>query len=178
MAIFRERTFALKIPITIRLCREDDLPKLEWYGQHSQFRQVFARTFREQTQGQRLMLVADCKGFPIGQVFVQLDSKEKQIATRNQRAYLYSLRVMEMFRGMGIGSSLIDEAETNALRLGYRWTTIAAAKQNAAAIRLYNRKGYKVFAEDARRWSYVDAQGETQYQDEPCWLMQKKIHLR
>ena len=56
------------------------------------------------------MLVADCNDFPIGHIFIQLSSGEQHIADGRRRAYLYSLRVMDMFQGRGIGTRLIDEA--------------------------------------------------------------------
>ena len=165
-------SMSVSLNVQFRLARADDLPKLEWYGQFTHFREVFRRTFREQRLGHRLMLIADCNHFPIGQIFMQVGPEAKN------RTYLYSFRVMDMFRGQGVGTRLIEEAETIALTYGYHAATIAAAKNNPRARQLYERLGYKVVAQDAGRWSYVDHEGRTRYVHEPCWVLEKRLTLR
>lgn len=178
MATFHERELSFSMRIVLRLARRSDLPKLEWYGQYSHFRAVYRRTFQEMQNGSRLMLVADCQDYPIGQVFIQLRSQERQIAQDGLRAYLYSLRVMEMFRGMGIGSRLIREAETIVTAMGYSWMTIAASKSNPKARQLYERIGYRVFADDPGEWSYTDHKNTVQFVHDPCWLLEKNLRMR
>lgn len=170
-------TLPIQLDITFRLAKRTDLPKLEWYGEYSHFRTVFRRTFSEQEQRRRLMLIADCADFPIGHIFIQLNSSRSLWDTRT-RAYFYSLRVMEMFRGKGIGTRLLEEAETMVHELGCGWTTIAAAKDNPGARRLYERMGYRIFAEDNGDWSYIDHEGKLQNVHEPCWVLEKKLNLR
>lgn len=165
----------VELPIILRLATMGDLPKLEWYGQFAHFRNLFRRTFREQQQGHRLMLIADCNDFPIGHIFIQLTSSESRFGDPPKRAYLYSLRVMEMFRGKGVGTWLMQEAEVMVASAGYHWITIAAAKDNPAARRLYERMGYHVFAEDSGDWSYLDHRGIVQYVHEPCWVLEKRL---
>ncbi|MAS36123.1 MAG: hypothetical protein CL610_19105 [Anaerolineaceae bacterium] len=166
----------LHMPITLRLATADDLPKLEWYGQYRHFRNLFRRTFREQQLGRRLMLIADANTFPIGHIFIQIERDSKQSRTRH--AYFYSFRVMEMFRGRGIGTSLLFEAENRALEYGLTRATIAAAKMNAGARRLYERQGYQIYGEDDGAWSYVDHRGRICHIDEPCWLLEKYLTMR
>lgn len=178
MTVLERPALTVELPVVLRLAKAADLDKLEWYGQFTHFRALFHRTFREQQQGRRLMLVADCNDFPIGQLFVQLSTGDYSSHRGQKRAYFYSLRVMEMFRGNGIGTSLLDRAETIVANAGYRWTTIAAAKDNPAARKLYERHGYHVFNEDPGNWSYRDHEGKTQYVHEPCWILEKRLHLR
>lgn len=169
-------SMVIQLPITIRLAKKADLVRLEWYGQYTHYRHVLRRSYREQKMGRRFMLVADCNGFPIGCIFIQLKSARRAIADGSQRAYLYSLRVMEMFRGMGIGTRLIQEAEALVMERGFRWTTIAVAKDNPDAQRLYERLGYRIFAEDPGHWSYIDHQGQTRRVHEPCWILEKCLY--
>jgi ribosomal protein S18 acetylase RimI-like enzyme len=178
MTALEQSALTIELPVKLRLAVASDLPKLEWYGQFAHFRNLFRRTFREQQQGHRLMLIADCNDFPIGQVFVQLNGGESRIGVPQKRAYLYSLRVMEMFRGNGLGSWLMQEAEAMVSSAGYHWLTIAAAKDNPAARRLYERMGFRVFTEDSGDWSYLDHRGIVQYVHEPCWVLEKRLHLR
>ena len=178
MTTFDEHTFTLDIPVTLRLAREEDLSLLEWRGQYTQFRTIFRRTYREQLMGRRLMILAAVQDVPIGQVFVQLRSREQRIAVHGKRAYLYALRVMDMFQSMGIGGRLLDEAETMVMTMDYEWTTIAVAKDNLRALQLYERKGYQIFDESDGNWSYTDHKGRVQSVQEPCWLLEKRLFRR
>lgn len=171
-----ERTLTISMPVVLRIAEHSDLPKLEWYGQYAHFRNLFRRAFREQQLGRRLILLADSNGFPVGQVFIHFIKPDSLIDER--QAYLYSFRVMEMFRGYGIGTRLLVEAETIAAQRGFQWATIAAAKDNLSARRLYERLGYRVYGEDAGNWSYIDHQGVARQVHEPCWMLRKKITLR
>lgn len=168
----------ITLPLSFRLASADDLPKLEWFGQYTHFRNVYRRTFREQIAGKRFMLVADCNGFPIGQIFAHFHLPGSGLADRfrkERRAYFYSLRVMEMFRGQGIGTQLIAHAEGIAEERYCTITSIAAAKNNPRARQLYEREGYRVNGEDDGRWSYTDDRGRTCYVHEPCWILEKTV---
>ena len=178
MTALNKPALKLEVPIALRLATYSDLPKLEWYGQYTHFRALFRRTYQEQLQNRRLMLVADFNGFPIGHIFIQLSSSEQNISDGKRRAYLYSLRVMEMFQEQGIGSRLILEAEMLVAERGFTSVTIAAAKDNPRARRLYERLGYRVFGDDEGKWSYVDHENRVRYVHEPCWVLEKRIDLR
>lgn len=165
------------LAITLRMGTRDDLPKLEWYGQYAHHRNLFQKAFRDQQLGRRLILVADSNDFPVGHIFIQFIGQDYAFSDGKKRAYLYSLRVMEMFRGYGIGTRLIQEAETAIRNRGFHWSIIAVAKENQSARQLYERLNYKVFAEETGRWSYLDHEGKTRYVHEPCWLLHKYMQL-
>lgn len=166
-------SFELSAEIRMRRATVKDLPLLEWYGQYTHFRRVYKRTFADQQAGNRLMLVADLNGFPIGQVFLLFKvPKEHQ---RDPYAYLYSFRVMTHLRGMGIGTRLLQFAEQLLIQRGYIWALISATKENQRARKLYERLGYTVFAEDDGKWSYENHEGKTISMHEPCWMLHKKL---
>lgn len=175
MTTYEPAALMLQMAVTIRLATKTDVPKLEWYGQFTHFRNLIQRAYREQVRGRRLMLVADLNGFPIGQVFIQLESTNQLIADGRVRSYLYSFRVMEMFRGMGIGTALLHESEAILRGRGYSVVTLSVAKDNPDALRLYQRNGYRIYADDPGQWSYVDHRGITRFVDEPCWMLEKKL---
>lgn len=79
------------VVIALRLARHDDLPKLEWFGEYRHFRTLYQRSFREQEAGRRLMLLADMRGFPVGQIFVSLRADSASVPAY---AYFYAFRVM------------------------------------------------------------------------------------
>lgn len=175
MTLLEQTSMTLEIPITLRMAVRTDLSKLEWYGQYTHYRQLFRRTFRDQQAGRRLMLVAVTRDFPIGMVFIQLQSNEWKVADGITRAYLYSLRVMDIFRGKGIGTQLIREAEDILLDRDFQWATIAVSKDNHDARRLYERLQYRVFGDDPGQWSFMDHQGKVRHINEPCWLLEKNL---
>ncbi len=163
---------ALQLRIVFRLAEREDLPKLEWYGEYKHFRRVFHHAYEDQLAGRRLMLIADVNNFPIGQVFVQLDSFD-DFGRGGKRAYLYSLRVIDAFQRQGLGSALVSEAEHILRERDYDSVSIAAAKDNPGARRLYERLGYTPYTEDSGRWHYVDHEGRTRHVVEPCWILEK-----
>src|SRR3954466_8273548 len=110
MTATERSALSLQIDVVIRLAQHEDLPKLEWYGQYTHFRRVFQRAYEDQLAGRRLMLVADIHGWPIGQVFIQLENLDDPGINSGKRGYLYSLRVMDHLQGLGIGTALLREA--------------------------------------------------------------------
>lgn len=165
----------IEIPINFRIAVREDVPKLEWFGQFTHFRSLIRRAYREQLRGRRLMLVADFNGFPIAQVFIQLESTNSDIADGISRAYLYSFRVMELFQGRGIGTRLLQEAEAILIEREFDSATLSVAKDNEKALRLYQRNGYRIVGQDPGRWNYVDQYGITRHVEEPCWVMEKTL---
>ena len=175
MTAVERHGLSLQLDVEFRVAERSDLPKLEWYGQYTHFRRVFQRAYEDQLAGRRLMLLADVNDWPIGQIFVQLDSMDDVPAAVGKRGYLYSLRVMDHLQRRGIGSALIREAESILINQDYGSVSIAAAKDNPGARRLYERLGYRVFMEDSGRWSFVDHEGRTRHVVEPCWVLEKVL---
>lgn len=169
-------SLTVEMSIHVRLAQKADLPLLEWYGQYSHFRNLYRRAFREQQAGRRLMLIADCGGFPIGQIFIHM--RPQMSAGEQAYGYLYSFRVMDLFRGHGIGSFLLQQAETALIERGYNRAAIAVAKNNPRATSLYERRGYRRYGEDAGHWQYKDHLGVVRQVHEPCWLLEKLLEPR
>jgi ribosomal protein S18 acetylase RimI-like enzyme len=163
----------LTAAVVIRPAEERDLPALEWDGEYRHYRAVFRSNFEDARRGQRLMLVAVQGEVMLGQVFVQLNSADRQYADGRHRAYLYALRVRPAWRGQGLGRRLVAAAEAHLLKRGFTTAVIAVAKHNERARGLYLRLGYRVFAEDPGIWVFTDADGREQRVEEPAWLMEK-----
>ncbi len=161
--------------LLIRPLTAQDLPALEWDGAFTHQRLVFERTFVEMQRGTKKMLVAEADGLIIGQIFIQFRSSEPQFADGSTRGYLFALRVRPEWRGHGVGTSLIAAAEAELLARGYGVAIISSAKDNPGAQRLYERLGYRVFADDDGEWHFTDVNGQPQHVHEPCWVMEKVI---
>jgi ribosomal protein S18 acetylase RimI-like enzyme len=167
------RQMQLNMVVTFRPAERTDLSKLEWGGEYTHFRRVFQQAFGDQRNGQRLMLIADMNNYPIGHVFIQFESYDDSSDSTGKRGYFYSLRVMTPFQGRGLGTALIHEGERLLREREYESVSIAAAKDNPGARRLYERLGYKVYMEDSGRWNYVDHEGRVRHVYEPCYLLEK-----
>lgn len=167
--------FGIHLDVTIRQLREDDLPKLEWYGQFKHYRNLFRRSYDGQVKGYRFMLVAIVNDFPIGRLFIQYGQSRSRLSDGRNRGYLYSFQVMDIFRGQGIGTALIQRAEEVLYDRNFNWVTISVTKDNDGALRLYQRQGYQVFGEDEGKWHYQDHRGRVQQVHEPCWLLKKRL---
>ena len=175
MTALEPETFDVDLNVTIRPAIKSDIPKLEWHGEYVHFRKMFERAYEEQIRERRLILIAEVDQFPIGHIFIQFVSNNAQIADGQERAYLYSFRVMEYFRGKGIGTRILHEAHTLLMKRGFRTAVIAVAKGNTGARRLYEREGYRVYAQDPGRWQYTDHKGIVHHVQEPCWLLRKSL---
>ncbi len=166
---------SLQLDVTIRKLEREDLPKLEWHGQFKHYRRLFARSYQGQVDGHRLMLVADVNDFPVGRLFIQLYSPRSKVSDGRTKAYLYSFHVMELFRGQGIGTRLIQAAETILKKKRFRYAKIAVARDNEGALRLYRRQNYRIYGESEGKWQYHDHRGRVRYVHEPCWLLEKNL---
>ena len=153
--------------VVVRPACAEDLPKLEWFGAYTHFRELYRRTWRDHQAGRRLMVVADLGGFPIGQVWLDV--------TPNDYAYLYALRVMEPFRGLGIGTRLIESVEALARSHGFRQIHLAVEKSNPRARQLYERLGFRAFCDRVDVWSYTDHVGHTHWVQEDVYGMRKML---
>ncbi|MEY2634195.1 MAG: hypothetical protein RIS75_135 [Actinomycetota bacterium] len=70
-------------------------------------------------------------------LYSKLDSK-----ILNPAIYLEALSVSEKFRGMGLGSALIDEIVRFGIANGYKSLTLKVTLENTSAQRLYEKLGF------------------------------------
>ena len=98
----------LEKQIIIRRAVKKDLPSLEWEGEFSHFRHMFAEAYRLQELGDVLMWVIELPEFGlIGQLFIQLYGPDQIQNTKTRYAYIYGFRIRPDYRGLGIGSRLL-----------------------------------------------------------------------
>jgi ribosomal protein S18 acetylase RimI-like enzyme len=164
----------------IRPLEEGDLSALEWGGSFLHFRQLFRQAYEDMRLGTRLLLVMEhrASGEIVGQVFIQWNSSDPRFADGRRRGYLYALRIKPAFRERGLGTRLIRAAEDELWKRGMDTASIGVEKNNLRARALYERRGYRVIAEDPGRWSYTDHEGHIREVIEPAWLMEKKFSKR
>lgn len=164
--------------ITLRLATSADLPALEWEGAFTHFRRVYARVFERAQRNEALMWVAE--GEPrmlLAQLFVLLLSEsDPTVADGRQRAFVHSFRVRPELRGRGLGSRLLAHAEADLHQRGYQWVYLHVARDNADALRLYERQGYRRISPVDGDWEYEDHLGQWHRVHEPGWRLVKNLN--
>lgn len=162
--------------VHIRLLQESDLPALEWGGEFTHFRRLYAEAFHRMQKKLAVHWVAELPEVGIiGQVFIQLTCDRPELADGRRRAYLYSFRIQPQYRGQGLGSLILKTVEADLRGRHYRSITLNVAKDNDAAARLYQRMGYVIVAHEPGIWSYQDVDGLWQHMEEPAWRMEKYL---
>ena len=160
--------------VTIRHMREDDLPAMEWDGEYSHFRRVYRDAYQRMLRGQSIIWVAELAPMNlIGQVFIQFYCDRPELADGISRAYLYSFRVRNPYRGRGLGTRIMDTVEMDLKRRGFEYVTLNVARDNPRAQQLYIRRGYYVVAPEPGIWLYPDEHGNWRRVEEPAWRMEK-----
>lgn len=162
--------------VQIRKASRNDLPALEWEGEYTHFRRMFAEAYRLMEIGNAVMWVADLidEGL-VGQLFVQMYHQTRSEVKPTHYAYIYGFRVRPTFRGFGIGSELLQTAEDDLHYRGFLRIALNVARDNESARRLYERFGYRVVAPEPGIWSYLDDKGKRCFVNEPAWRMEKDI---
>jgi ribosomal protein S18 acetylase RimI-like enzyme len=174
--LFRPNTRPFLERVIVRPLVKKDLPALEWDGEFTHFRRLYADSYEKMRQGENLMWVAELPGTGIiGQVFIQLICSRPELANGCTHAYFYSFRVQPAFRNLGLGSMMIEIVEDDLRRRGFSTITLNVAKDNPRARELYERHGYKVTGQEPGVWSYLDHEGLWRHVNEPAWRMEKAL---
>jgi ribosomal protein S18 acetylase RimI-like enzyme len=162
--------------VVIRTMHEGDLPALEWEGEFTHFRRLYAEAFQRTCRGLALAYVSELtEAGIIAQSFIQLICDRQELADGTQRAYLYAFRVRPAYRCMGLGTRMMDQIEGVLKMRGFHWLTLNVGKDNPRAQKLYRRRGYTVVANEPGIWNYPDESGVWRQVIEPAWRMEKEL---
>jgi len=162
--------------VCIRQANKDDLPDLEWKGEYTHFRRLYADTYTMVEQAKAIIWIAETDGNGlVGQCFVSLKGNRPELADGEVRAYVYGFRIQPQFRNQGIGTRMMHVIEDNLRQRGFRQITLNVGQDNLDARRFYDRLGYIIIASDPGRWSYIDDQGKRRDVVEPAWRMVKDL---
>lgn len=165
--------------LIVRFLRQDDLPALEWGGEFTHFRRLYAEIYEHFHHGRAVLWVAELpRAGIIGQLFIQLSSSRAELADGIDRAYIYGFRIKPAYRGFGVGTHMLRVAENYLVGHKFRRVTLNVSRDNHAARRLYEHLGYRVTGPDPGLWSFLDEHGVQRDVVEPAWRMEKKINQR
>lgn len=162
--------------LVLRKAERTDLQEMEWEGEYTRYRRNYEEVFIRSLTGKAVMWVLELPEVGlVGQVFVQLIMDDRSSANGKTRAYIHSFRVREKMRGYGLGTWLMENAEKDLVRRGFKEVTLNVAEENEGALRLYERLGYDVVKRIPGRWSYYDDQGKLRHVSEPGFRLMKKL---
>lgn len=155
----------------IREALEDDISALVRALAPDVSARQLAQRWEEHRGGYRRMLVAEVEGRLVGTVSIGGARRQRTNSLR-----MFALDVGDAFRRRGIGASLIRAVEEEAHRRGLHSTHLEVALPNTAAIRLYERTGYRRQGEPViDRWSKVADDGSREQVEEVSWVMVKRL---
>jgi ribosomal protein S18 acetylase RimI-like enzyme len=160
----------LTLPVIIRPARGEDLPDLEWFGLHTAHRAIIANAHRMQEQGHGAMLLAEVNHFPAGQICVDFLRKRSV-----GRATLWALRVFQPFRGLGLGTRLMEAAERIVAERGGTVIELGVDRDNAAVLPFYDRLGYRHCGNERGHFTYRKPDGVLVRVPIDQWLLQKRL---
>ncbi len=156
--------------IQMRKCKESDLELLEWFGTYSKYKNVYESTFYRQSKKEVFMLVADFNNFPIGQLWIDFTRNKS-----NNAAFIWAVRVFPIFRGLGVGSELVKEAEKIIKGKNYLYSEITVNIENKKVQKLYEKLGYKTIKKFRNEWDYKDPEKGQKKIKSIEFLMRKNI---
>jgi ribosomal protein S18 acetylase RimI-like enzyme len=162
--------FTVSFSVTVRMCREDDLPALEWYGLFTEHREIIRETFENQQRGDAVMLVADLNGFPVGQVWINLALKREE-----RTGALWAVRVLPCLQNQGIGARLMTAAEQLLAERGYTGVELGVEKENPGARRFYERLGYRLTGIAQGEYQYTTPDGTPATMPIDEWILRKEL---
>jgi ribosomal protein S18 acetylase RimI-like enzyme len=155
----------------IREVLEEDIAALaQSLAPNVSARQLTQR-WEEHLGGYRGMLVAEETGTLAGTVSIGGARHQRTDSLR-----MFALDVGVAFRRRGIGASLIMVVEEETHRRGLQSAHLEVALANTAAIRLYERLGYRNDGDVITdRWSRVADDGSSEEVEEVSWIMVKRL---
>jgi len=92
--------------------------------------------------GNRTPFVYTVDGEFLGEIALVKENGDPDYTIPGRRIYVSRLVVKKGYRGQGIGTILVDFICEKARELGYSEVSIGVDKDNAAALHLYQKKGF------------------------------------
>ena len=173
---FRQKEMIRSDEINIRLLREEDLPALEWDGEYKRYRRIYREVFHNFQKGISYPLVAEtAQDGVIGQVFLTRKEPNPKFTALHRYFFLSSFRVKAQYRGMGIGSRLLELCEKHVLQHHLRDIYLNCAVSNHRARWFYLDHGFHVIRIDNSEWSFVNDEGFIVTEPQHAYLMKKSV---
>jgi ribosomal protein S18 acetylase RimI-like enzyme len=175
-----EKKGIYRLSVYINLCKEEDLGLLEREMPSPGKSKSHERRFRMQEDDSASYLIAwrKEKEKPIGHILIKWGGLGRDLPEDLKIIpELNSLVVAKELRGMGVGRTLIKEAEARVKKKGFKNVGLLVSLNNKYAKRLYERLGYKYSSSDIYIDSgkMIDNNGNKYIDSEDCLAMFKNL---
>jgi GNAT superfamily N-acetyltransferase len=154
----------------IRAGTEPDARKLEWDGEFSHHRAIIEHAFSAQRQGEGLVLVGTVDESPVAQLWARFEDP-------NRPPRFWAFRVMISYRGLGIGSALLQFGERELAKRNFQSCEIGTEKDNIHAFRFYQERGYCLAYPQVEDYGYGTPSGEWRTGRADQWILAKRLEL-
>jgi ribosomal protein S18 acetylase RimI-like enzyme len=161
--------FTVEVEIEIRKAVAEDLPALEWMGLYAGHRQIIRRAFASQQAGDASLLLGIAGGFPVAQVWIDFAKKREE-----GTACVWAVRTFFALQGRGIGKCMIQAAEAEMRRHGFKRAELEVDRNNDGARRFYARHGWRLTGETSEHFDFTDEGGSSSMTLE-LWTMEKLL---
>jgi ribosomal protein S18 acetylase RimI-like enzyme len=144
---------------------------------------VHRQRFEGQGRGEGEYLIAWEGDRPVGHLFVEWDGTRREAvrsAMPDCPPNLSDIAVHPARQSRGIGSRLMEAAESLAARRGYERVGLSVALDNVRARALYERRGYvdAGLGPHQAGYRYLDRTGREQWHDEQVTYLVKRLDRR
>ena len=156
--------------VIIRTCTRGDLRALEWDGLFSHHREIFELTFRQQLEGEQLMLVAELDRALAAQAWVDFCERADDGAGK-----IWAVRVHPRRQGLGLGRRVMTAAEERIRDRGLGAAVNAVERSNVSARAFYTRLGYAVERGLTETYGYTTPEGERCHHELDLLEMRKEL---
>ena len=158
--------------LEIRIATDCDLESLaDAHGPGISVAQI-KRRLEESRKGFRTMLVAIKEGRSVGSVSIGGGRFRRRGSLR-----LFALDVGPAFRRNGVGTALINAVESIAAESDMEEVNLEVAIDNADAIRLYHRLGYRICGNAVMDcWTRLRDDGSGETIEVPVFVMVRKLN--
>jgi ribosomal protein S18 acetylase RimI-like enzyme len=106
----------------------------------------------EHFSGKRLLFVGELKGRLVGTLQLVYKHADPLMADGVKSGYLQALEVRPQFRRKGLASLLLDRIELEAKKRGLHRLTLMVEPENEAALKLYLKRGFRIFKDSTYTW--------------------------
>ena len=127
--------------LTVRKLSPEELPLLFRLHEYKNHADMLRRNAELLRGGKADFFVLFNGSEPIGELRAAYEADDER-AVRGTRAYLYAFRVLERYRGRGLGTSLMTHVLAALKAAGYTEFTVGVEDENDGAKRLYERFGF------------------------------------
>lgn len=159
--------FTVALDVSIRACRAEDLPALEWFGLFDG--ELIRDMYDRHERGEALMLVAEANGHASGQAWAEFAGAESGAGV------IWALRVMPCLQSLRIGRQLLEACERAIAERGCGEVELTVDLDNDGAMRLYERLGYRRAGLVGPHHHRLDPSHDPAAEPAQRWLLRKRI---